>query len=61
MTGRWLGERLLPDSSPISQLGVGLLALLLPLLLLLGVPVLLIAAPVGFGAWLTATRPKPGV
>jgi hypothetical protein len=56
---RALGERLLPDRGAVAQTLLGLLGLVLPLFSLLGLPVLLIAAPLGWGAWLTTGRKAP--
>lgn len=53
---RALGERLLPDRGAVAQTMLGLLGLVLPLFSLLGLPVLLIAAPLGWGAWLTTGK-----
>ncbi len=57
--GRALGERVLPDRGPVAQTLLGTMALVLPLFSLLGLPVLLIAAPLGWGAWVTAGRGSP--
>ena len=57
--GRALGERMLPDRGAVAQTMLGTLALVLPLFSLLGLPVLLIAAPLGWGAWATAGRATP--
>ena len=56
---RALGERLLPERGAVAQTMLGLLGLVLPLFSLLGLPVLLIAAPLGWGAWLTTGRKAP--
>lgn len=53
---RALGERLLPDRGAVAQTALGLCALVLPLFTLIGLPVLLIGAPLGLGAWVTARR-----
>jgi hypothetical protein len=53
---RALGERMLPDRGAVAQTALGLAALVLPLFTLVGLPVLLIAAPLGLGAWVTAKR-----
>jgi hypothetical protein len=53
---RALGERLLPDRGAVAQTALGLCALVLPLFTLIGLPVLLIGAPLGLGALVTATR-----
>lgn len=53
---RVLGERVLPERSAFAQTAAGLLALVLPLASPFGVPVLLIAAPLGLGAWLRPAR-----
>jgi hypothetical protein len=55
---RALGERMLPDRGAVAQTVLGLAALVLPLFTLVGLPVLLIAAPLGLGAWVTAGRGK---
>jgi hypothetical protein len=57
--GRALGERALPERGAVAQTMLGTLALVLPLFSLLGLPVLLIAAPLGWGAWVRAGR-EPG-
>lgn len=54
--GRALGERMLPDRGPVGQTMLGTMALVLPLFSLLGLPVLLIAAPLGWGAWVSVGR-----
>ena len=56
---RALGERLLPDRGPVAQTALGLCALVLPLFTLVGLPVLLIGAPLGLGAWVSARRDTP--
>jgi hypothetical protein len=56
---RALGERAMPEWSALAQTLIGLAALVLPLFSLVGLPVLLIAAPLGLGAWLSAKRPRP--
>lgn len=53
---RALGERLLPERGAVAQTALGLGALVLPLFTLIGLPVLLIGAPLGLGAWVTAKR-----
>jgi hypothetical protein len=53
---RALGERALPGGPPLAQTLVGLMALVLPLATPAGIPVLLVAAPLGFGAWLAGPR-----
>ncbi len=53
---RALGERMLPERGAVAQTALGLAALVLPLFTLVGLPVLLIAAPLGLGAWVTARR-----
>lgn len=53
---RALGERLLPERGAVAQTSLGLAALVLPLFTLIGLPVLLIGAPLGLGAWVTARR-----
>ncbi len=55
---RALGERLLSDRGPVAQTALGLTGLVMPLFTLIGLPVLLISAPLGVGAWLTAGRKK---
>jgi hypothetical protein len=49
----------MPEWSALAQTLIGLAALVLPLFSLVGLPVLLIAAPLGLGAWLSAKRPRP--
>lgn len=56
---RALGERLLPERGPVAQTLLGLGALVLPLFTLVGLPVLLIGAPLGLGAWISARRDTP--
>jgi hypothetical protein len=56
---RALGERLLPDHGAVAHTLLGLAALVLPLFSLIGLPVLLIGAPLGLGAWVTARRQPP--
>ena len=56
---RALGERVVPEWSPLAQTLIGLAALVLPLFSLVGLPVLLIAAPLGLGAWLSAGKARP--
>ncbi|MBA3698332.1 MAG: hypothetical protein H0W78_05730 [Planctomycetes bacterium] len=56
---RALGERLLPDRGAVAQTALGLCALVLPLFTLIGLPVLLIGAPLGLGAWVSARREPP--
>jgi hypothetical protein len=56
---RALGERLLPDRGAVAQTALGLCALVLPLFTLIGLPVLLIGAPLGLGAWVGARRAPP--
>lgn len=56
---RALGERMLPDRGPVAQTALGLCALVLPLFTIVGLPVLLIGAPLGLGAWLSARRDTP--
>lgn len=56
---RALGERMLPDRGAVAQTALGLVALVLPLFTLIGLPVLLIGAPLGLGAWVTAKRGSP--
>lgn len=56
VAGRMLGARAMPERGPMAQTVVGLAALLLPCAMLIGLPVLLVAAPLGFGAWLSARR-----
>lgn len=53
---RALGERMLPDRGAVAQTALGLCALVLPLFTLVGLPVLLIGAPLGLGAWVSARR-----
>jgi len=53
---RALGERLLPEHGAVAQTTLGLCALVLPLFTLIGLPVLLIGAPLGLGAWVAAGR-----
>ena len=55
---RALGERMLPDRGPVAQTTLGLCALVLPLFTLVGLPVLLLGAPLGLGAWISARRDK---
>lgn len=57
--GRALGERMLPDRGAVAQTMLGTMALVLPLFSLLGLPVLLIAAPLGWGAWVSAGKKPP--
>ena len=57
---RALGERMLPEHGALTQTALGLCALVLPLFTLIGLPVLLIGAPLGLGAWVTARRDTPG-
>jgi hypothetical protein len=54
--GRALGERALPERGPLAQTMVGLAALVLPLAMPIGIPVMLVAAPLGLGAWLRGAR-----
>lgn len=56
---RALGERMLPERGPVAQTALGLCALVLPLFTIVGLPVLLIGAPLGLGAWLSARRDTP--
>lgn len=49
---RALGERMWPERGAVAQSCLGLTALVLPLACLPGLPVLLVAAPLGLGAWL---------
>jgi hypothetical protein len=56
---RALGERMLPEHGAVTQTALGLCALVLPLFTLIGLPVLLIGAPLGLGAWVTARRDTP--
>ena len=58
---RALGERMLPDRGAVAQTALGLCALVLPLFTLIGLPVLLIGAPLGLGAWVSARRAPPRV
>ena len=51
---RALAERAAPQWSAMAQVLVGLAALVLSLACVLGLPVLLIAAPLGLGAWISA-------
>jgi hypothetical protein len=53
---RALGERMLPERGAVAQTALGLCALVLPLFTLIGLPVLLIGAPLGLGAWVSAKR-----
>lgn len=53
---RALGERMLPDHGAVAQTALGLAALVLPLFTLIGLPVILLGAPLGLGAWITAGR-----
>jgi hypothetical protein len=53
VSARALGERALPERGPLAQTFAGLAALVLPLALPIGLPVLVVAAPLGLGAWLT--------
>ena len=57
---RALGERMLPDRGAVAQTALGLAALVLPLFTLIGLPVLLIGAPLGLGAWVSARRETRG-
>lgn len=57
---RALGERMLPERGAVAQTALGLAALVLPLFTLIGLPVLLIGAPLGMGAWVTAGRDTRG-
>ncbi len=56
---RALGERMLPEHGAVLQTMLGLVALVLPLFTLLGLPVLLLGAPLGLGAWVTGGRDTP--
>jgi hypothetical protein len=56
---RALAERVSPESPPLLLVSIGLLALILPLASLLGAPVLIIGAPLGLGAWVSAGRGRP--
>ena len=47
-----LGRRVAPEGSAVMQTWLGLLGLGLPLVTPLGIPLLLVAAPMGLGAWL---------
>lgn len=53
---RVLGERMWPERGVVAQTCLGLTALILPLACLPGWPVLLVAAPLGLGAWLRPAR-----
>jgi hypothetical protein len=53
---RALGARALPERSALAQTCVGLVALVLPLAWPLGLPVAVIAGPLGLGAWLLGMR-----
>ena len=54
---RALGERVLAERGPLAQTAVGLLALVLPLAAPVGLVVLVVAAPLGLGAFLRGRRP----
>jgi hypothetical protein len=56
---RALAERVSQESPPLLLVSIGLLALICPLASLLGMPVLLIGAPLGLGAWVSAGRARP--
>ncbi len=59
VSARALSERVCPESPPLLLVASGLLALVLPLASLLGMPALLIGAPLGLGAWVSAGRERP--
>lgn len=54
VSARFLGERALPESPPGSQFTLGLLALVLPGLSVIGLPIALVGMAVGLGNWLMA-------
>lgn len=56
---RTLAERVSPESPPLLLVSIGLLAMVLPLASWLGAPVLIIGAPLGLGAWVSAGRERP--
>lgn len=58
VSGRLLAERLLPERGALAQTAVGLGAFALCLLTPLALPALLVAAPLGLGAWLAAAAPR---
>lgn len=59
VSARFLGERALPESSPASQFALGLLALVLPGLSVIGLPVTIVGMAVGVGNWLSARSRVP--
>lgn len=56
VSARALGERVLPERGALAQTLAGLAALLPTCCTLLGLPVLLVAVPLGLGGWLLGRR-----
>jgi hypothetical protein len=54
VSARALGERAAPESPPPTQLAIGLVATILPGIALVGLPITVLAAALGLGAWLRA-------
>jgi hypothetical protein len=59
VSARVLGERALPEGAPLGQFCLGMTALVLPGFSVIGLPVTLVAAAIGLGAWLAARPEDP--